>query len=176
MARKDIGRQLEDFIRRKIKPKLDLNDLSKRDLEDLSDLTIEEMKKAISKGQTTIEGGKRRFPAYKNPENYPDKIMKHFPKKRRRPVNLNLSGKFLSKLSSKVETQKRKFGLVTKRRVRIGFFDQLSKKKEQGHREGANGQPKRPIIPTRSESFSKRILTKVRKEYIKKVKRIFDKN
>jgi hypothetical protein len=79
---------------------------------------------------------------------YPYSVQKDFPNKRPRPVNLFLSGDFLSNLTYAL-------GIRGKAQViEIGFFDDLSAKKESGHREGVNGQPKRPIIPTGSERFS----------------------
>lgn len=79
---------------------------------------------------------------------YPFSVQSEFPDKRPRPVNLFLSGDFLSNLSYAL-------GIRGKAQViEIGFFDDLSAKKESGHRDGVNGQPKRPIIPTGSERFS----------------------
>jgi hypothetical protein len=71
--------------------------------------------------------------------------------KRVRPVNLKLTGAFLSALEFGIGRVGKKV-LVT-----IGFFDQEQVKKELGHREGANGQPKRPIIPRGSEMFGQTI-------------------
>jgi hypothetical protein len=43
--------------------------------------------------------------------------------------------------------------------VNIGYDDQLSIKKESGHREGVNDQPSRPTIPVikNGEEFASRI-------------------
>lgn len=76
---------------------------------------------------------------------YPYNQTDEFPSKRIRPVNLTLSGDFLSNLTWRWD---RKTG------VDIGYFDELSAKKEQGHREGVNSQPKRPTIPRRSEKLN----------------------
>lgn len=71
--------------------------------------------------------------------------------KKARPVNLYLTGAFLSALSFG-------FGKAGKKmRVAIGFFDPKEAIKEKGHREGANGQAKRPIIPRGSERFNETI-------------------
>lgn len=71
--------------------------------------------------------------------------------KRPRPVNLFLTGKFLNALESHVTGTAGHFG------IEIGFFDAKQAVKEQGHREGANGQPQRPIIPINREDFAQSI-------------------
>lgn len=68
---------------------------------------------------------------------YPFNVLKDFPNKRLRPVNLFLSGKFLKSLQS----------VFRANTITLRFNTKLSKDKELGHREGANGQPKRPILP-----------------------------
>lgn len=71
--------------------------------------------------------------------------------KKARPVNLTLTGAFLSSLTFG-------FGSAGKKmRVVIGFFDPKQAIKEKGHREGANGQPKRPIIPKGNQKFNETI-------------------
>ena len=96
---------------------------------------------------------------------YPYSVQKTFPNKKPRPVNLFLSGDFLSNLTYAL-------GRVGKKQlITIGFFDELSKKKESGHRVGVNGQPKRPIIPDSTESFSQIIkldILKIMKDVIKR--------
>jgi hypothetical protein len=114
------------------------------------DLIVKLMLEKIAKGLSPIEG-KPRFPGYKDPKKYPGskQVKEDFPDKRNRPVNLTLSGKFLSGLKSKVSPVR---GQIT-----IGFFDAYGKTLEQGHREGANGQRERPIIPEPSEDLAKSI-------------------
>lgn len=68
--------------------------------------------------------------------------------KKPRPVNLELTGDFLKSLLVWFS------GTGKTKAVHIGFKDDLSKKKEQGHREGANGQPKRPMIPQGNETLT----------------------
>lgn len=82
---------------------------------------------------------------------YPYSVMKDFPNKRERPVNLELSGAFLADLKAK----------PTPKGVTIGFGTELSELKEQGHREGVNGQPRRPIIPEGDEDFSPSIYRRI---------------
>lgn len=144
---------------------------------------VNEIKNSAAIGLSPIEG-KGRFPAYKavaaaktiqklirsargrkaskdkiaglkeslkdRKAGYPASVQKDFPNKRNRPVNLYLSGKMLADLTYEK--------LKTIAGVEIGYFDRESQLKEQGHREGANGQPKRPTIPIGSEKFSIRIL------------------
>jgi hypothetical protein len=135
----DITADLEKAIREG----LDLKRLKKREMDFVARAIIFEMKQNISKGISPITG--KRFPAYKNPARYPGD------QKPQRPVNLYLTGDFLDNLAYKIE-------LGTKPKVLIGFWDQESILKEKGHREGANTQPKRPIIPIGGETFSKRLL------------------
>jgi hypothetical protein len=83
---------------------------------------------------------------------YPDSVLNKFPNKRRRPVNLKLSGKFLDNgLEQWNEGLKQKFS------VAIGFKKKPFVDYERGHREQANGQGFRPIIPQQQEKFVKSI-------------------
>lgn len=160
-----------------------IDSISKSEKEEIGEAAVDQMKNLISKGISPIEG-RGRFPEYKWAGNrkdvisavaaatrgdrssgarkerskskkaysnkYPFSAQKEFPDKRPRPVNLFLSGDFLSNLKVQVRN-----------RIFIGFFDKLSSKKEEGHREGANGQPSRPIIPIDGERFSTTIVRKV---------------
>lgn len=134
---------------------------------------IREMKNLIKKGVSPIaEFG--RFPAYKwagranqalkvsrsltgakkkrarakaksiKSNKYPYSVQHKFPWKRERPVNLELSGDFLYDLEAR----------PLRNGVSIGFATKKAELKEQGHREGVNGQPPRPIIPQKKENFS----------------------
>lgn len=117
---------------------------------------LEMMKDRISKGISPIEG-KPRFPRYINPKNYPAKARKNFPNKRNRPVNLFLSGRFLSELTARVSP--------AQGRITIGFWSEYGKTLEDGHRNGANGQPSRPIIPEENERFARSIRLSIIKLY-----------
>lgn len=74
-------------------------------------------------------------------------------KKFPRPVNLFLTGAFLQALTfafKRTENQK----MI----VEIGWFgDPENAIKEKGHREGANGQPKRPTLPRGNERWNQTI-------------------
>lgn len=161
---KAIFRKLEREIKKGLNPRK----INRKILKGAGDVLIDEIKKRVAKGQSPIQEQPRRFPAYKNPKNYPDKVRKRFPQKRRRPVNLYLSGKFLESLKYKVKTGKRP-------RITIGFFSRKSKAKEKGHREGARGQPKRPVIPERSEQFTRPILRAVELYLIKALDKVLGK-
>jgi hypothetical protein len=143
-------------------------------------IEVGEMKDLISKGVSPI-ARKGRFDAYKwagaaakimkvarrlsgdrrakakqkaeslKKSKYPYSVQKEFPNKRERPVNLYLSGAFLSDLVARP--------LV--KGVAIGFRSRLSELKEQGHREGVNGQPQRPIIPDKGEDFSPSVYRRI---------------
>ena len=135
----NITADLEKAVREAV----DLRKIKPVELDKIAKSVIFEMKDNISGGISPISG--RRFPAYKNPPSYPGD------RKPQRPVNLDLTGEFLDNLSYRVFQG-------SKPRIEVGFYDYKSIKKEQGHRDGANGQPKRPIIPTGSETFSRRLL------------------
>lgn len=120
------------------------------------DLIVAAMKERIAKGLSPIEG-KDRFPGYKDTKKYPASEKKNFPDKRNRPVNLFLSGKFLSQLRATVSPVR---GQIT-----VGFTQTYGKKLEKGHREGANGQKQRPIIPESGEQLAKSIRLSILKLY-----------
>lgn len=86
----------------------------------------------------------------KNRKFYPDSVQSQYPNKKRRPVNLYLSGDFLDNLGELTEDRK----LGKDFNVSLGFKGKFAKY-EQGHREMANGQGFRPIIPIKegNETF-----------------------
>lgn len=78
--------------------------------------------------------------------------------KKPRPVNLLLTGEFLFHLQAIVT------GVAGKHGLEIGFFDSKNAAKEDGHREGVNGQPSRPIIPLSGEDFAVTITNAIYKK------------
>lgn len=136
--------------------------VEKSDAEDIGKVVIDEMKNMISKGISPILD-QGRFPAYKNPERYPGKL------KNKRPVNLKLSGSFLDSLKYKAVTSKS--GYATE----IFYKGKKQNLKEQGHRDGANGQPSRPTIPQDGEQFAARIKRLYSKIYKDRINRILKK-
>ena len=102
------------------------------------------MKSVIESGTSPIEG-KGKFPRYKDPKRYPGKL------KKPTPVNLKLTGEFLDALTADVVQGD--YGKA----VEI-YYAGDQEVKEQGHREGSNGQPSRPTLPAlKGEQFSARI-------------------
>lgn len=150
---KTLGQDLKKIIEKE----KDLRYLTKSDLAEIGRIVIKETVQKANKGISPLTG--KRFPAYINPTNYPDKVKKKFPTKRRRPVNLHLSGDFLSSLIFEARPG-------SKPSIRFTFSDNLSKLKEKGHREGAGGQPKRPIMPDRNETWSKDIVLQITKALV----------
>jgi hypothetical protein len=102
--------------------------------EKLGAACIYEMKRLITVGKSPIKGT-GKFPPYKNKKKYPGD------RKPGTPVNLKLSGDFLNSLRSKMVSNPK--GINS---VKIYFDSEESVNKELGHRQGANGQPKRPIM------------------------------
>ena len=149
----NLGAELKRFEAKVKRAMIDSkHGIKNAQLNEVATIGVIEMKDRIQRGQSPIKG-RGRFPAYKNPKKYPGK------RKPKRPVNLYLSGVFLKAL--------RGIGYRVGQEiyVRIGFSDSLNAEKERGHREGANGQPKRPIIPEGNETFTPRILLKMKKAY-----------
>jgi hypothetical protein len=133
-----------------VENKGDLRKLKSKSLNAIADSLIKEIKDRIAAGISPITG--KRFQSYKNPKKYPGN------KKPSRPVNLYLSGDFLRSLRTRFRSGKNPI-------ITVYFTKALSELKEQGHREGANGQRKRPIIPQGKEGFTDGILTAVRKVF-----------
>lgn len=130
--------------------------LTPKDLVEIGEEVISEIKRSVDIGKSPVSTG-GRFPAYKrggDPDGYPNSVKKRYPNKRNRPVNLRLSGEFLDK-ALRYKTN------PSKQALSIGFFDSKNAAKEQGHREGAKGQPKRPIIPQGSEKFSLQVTQRI---------------
>ena len=129
--------------------------IKKKEAVKLGEIILKLMRSLISKGLYPIKG-KGRFKAYKDLKKYPKKVRYKYPDKGDRPVNLWLSGDFIKSLD--VDTFKfTKGGWGTKIRI----TGDKNKKKESGHRDGVNGQPKRPIIPSGNEKFAKKIQVKI---------------
>lgn len=116
--------------------------LTPGDSKRIGQYVIDEMRSLIESGVSPIVGAgfTGRFPGYKNPAKYPGT------RKSSSPVNLRLSGQQLGALGSRVSSSKGGNASVV-----VGYNDSLAKKKEQGHREGVNSQPKRPTIPDTSQ-------------------------
>jgi hypothetical protein len=114
---------------------------------------VGKIKEEIARGLSPLT--RRKFPRYKNPDRYPGDRKPH------QPVNLELTGKFLSDL--KIDS------VVTSGRditVNLYYAGAKSPLIEQGHREGANGQPRRPTIPQGDENFSRFLTKEIESAYV----------
>lgn len=135
-------------LKRDIQTKADMQRiLNPRVMQEIADVTVEEMLAGIAEGKSPI-AGKGNFPAYKNPKKYPGK------RKPARPVNLELTGQMLSSLRYRINQAK-----LT---ITLFYAGAKAKKKELGHREGANGQPRRPSLPLDNENLNARIAKRIR--------------
>jgi len=152
-----------------------LNDAPKAvrrdDAREMGKGVIKLMKALISTGKSPIES-RGSFPAYRG--GYKAQIknkgyvysggQKY--SKSLSPVNLKVSGRFLSKIVSSTERGKYGFG------VTVGFNQDYGKDLEKYHRRGANGQAKRPIIPNSRELFTPKIMNYYKREVIKSMNRV----
>lgn len=120
--------------------------ITRADYRRAGDAVVRAMLTDVARGQSPIRGN-RAFKGYINPTKYPGN------RKPRTPVNLRLTGDFLDNLEVRLRRGARNPTL------RIGFFRKKQILKELGHREGAGGQPKRPIIPDdkKGERFNVKI-------------------
>jgi len=121
--------------------------IDQRTAEQVGVQVIKEMKSLVSKGISPIDG-EGKFPKYKNPQKYPGS------RKAKSPVNLKLSGDFLNALSHRLTAES--FGKGTEL-----FFSNGQDIKEIGHRDGARGQPERPIMPSEKNEQFVRIIRDV---------------
>lgn len=123
------------------------NIITKSDADAVGRNCVSAMLKQISQGTSPVQGW-GRFPRYKDKKKYPGKANLAKGKKYS-PVNLRLTGQFLESLNYRVHKGKNGYY------VSIGYANRTAQKKEQGHREGANGQAVRPTIPQDGETFSR---------------------
>lgn len=147
---------LKDRIRRLRKP------INRKDGNRLGRGVVEEIKNTTLKGGSSVRGGEfgGRMPKYK--PSYLDSIKRgRFPGKKIRPVNLRLTGDFMKSLKFKLAKTPQGFA------PDVGYFNRKSKQKEEGHREGANNQEKRPTIPEpkKGEKFGAKIDVFIRRFY-----------
>jgi len=137
------------------------NPTRKSDAQALGNLIVREMKKDIANLKSPIRG-RGAFPALK--DSY--KKVKQRAGKGGKP-DLKFTGKFLKSLRATVNKLKRGGYSAT-----IGFSSAFSKTKELGHREGANGQKERPIIPNSKEGFNNHISKEIKTFFLKRMRDI----
>lgn len=151
---KDIGLSLEKAI------KSIMND---RTTNRVAQQVIVDIKKRVARGQNPIREWPRRYEKYKNAtvskgkrRGYPFSVQKQYPNKKQRPVNLQLSSDMLGDMDYTIDRN-----IPGSAKIDIDYQTDLSKNKESGHREGVNGQPKRPILA----------LTEKKEQYISPIQR-----
>lgn len=138
-----------------LKDRLDsFRHLKREEAEQIGKQTVAAMKSLIASGTSPIEG-KGKFAPYKHPQRYPGKRKAHS------PVNLRLTGEMLDSLGYVVLPRNGKDGFA----AYIGYDSVQSTLKESGHREGVNGQPRRPTLPNagKGERFVSAIVEAYRK-------------
>jgi len=127
----------------------------------LGEEVVSEMKRFISKGVSPVEGI-GRFRQYS--KNYPESVQGEYPAKRKRPVNLYLSGQMLSELKHKVRSGK--FGKITE----VGFYD-----KEASDKAKKNAGLGRPALPEDADrllvSIQRIIFKRFREALLRNVKK-----
>lgn len=122
---------------------------------------VDGIKDLTKKGISPIRG-EGRMPRYKNPKKYPGD---RFPGKKKTPVNLRLTGDMMRSLGHKESKDGAAYKTVVK------YDDPDQEIKEQGHREGANDQPKRPTLAQGNEEIAKTIENEVRDLYLEALER-----
>jgi hypothetical protein len=140
---------------------------NKKTSEKVGKTVIIEMKNLIAKGISPIAAPwPNKFEKYK--PSYIDTIKKQkgeYRGKKVSPVNLKLTGDFLKSLTSGTVNN------INGTFAKAFFNDETSALKEKGHREGANKQKKRPVIPIKNEKFRATILTQAKKMYTEDAKK-----
>ena len=103
---------------------------------------------------------------------YPNSVKKKFPRKRKRPVNLELSSKMLKFINWKRKTGGIKFGLISAPSEIKDIFE--------SHNDGTNEKrnvPRRAVIPSRNgEMFAVSIQQLVRKKYLARIRQLLGRN
>jgi len=137
-------KETEKRLRKLTKP------LNKGQAKNLANTIKDGMLAEILSGTSPISG-KGPYKAYRG--SYRKRIQAgRLGSKQLSPVNLQLSGDFLSDLKAlAVKDPKGGFSSI------VGYFTKLSRAKESGHREGVNKQAKRPTIPIGNERFNNKI-------------------
>lgn len=138
-----------------------LKRLPVKDVKAIAQTFIGKMKEEIARGLSPIT--RKKFPRYKDTEKYPGKLKAHA------PVNLELSGDMLSDLKTEAVIT-----TGTEIYILLKYATRRSSLKEQGHREGANGQPKRPTLPQGRENFSDHLTKSLEADYAALMERKFD--
>lgn len=135
-----------------------------------AEIVVDGMKRTVEGGNSPIT--RQRFPAYRG--SYREKIAKgRIPGKSLQPVNLTLTGRFLRSLTAFSPIRRNKQGYISI----VGFDPRFgdSEDKEKGHRDGANNQAKRPIIPVGSEKIHQSIISPAVEFLVESINKIISK-
>lgn len=126
---------------------------NKSEANDIAEKMLKKIKELISVGISPISG--RKMPGYRGSykQGIKDGVYSKYGKQQR-PINLKLTGDFLKALNTKTK----KAANSQRYSVIISIDGEKEVLKEKGHREGANGQAERPIIPKGSENFTQKVL------------------
>ena len=141
----------------------------------LGDRVVGDVKDFIAVGKSPVKG-KSRYKGYaaqrlkgQDPKTlYPNSVKKQYPSKRKRPVNLSLSGKMLSKLT----WEKIKGG------VRVGLINASAEIKEIFNAHNSKNAPnrkfpRRPMLPTgKGEDFTQYIKQRINSLYRARIRQI----
>lgn len=167
LDKKKVTEMIEELIKAQ---KLAIS--TQKDADRLGKDVIKSMKELIGSGVSPIAG--KKFPGYKDSYkaaikgNRYDGLGKYVT-----PVNLKLTGEFLKNLTFRV------LDSGPNKVPEVGFFDNESQLKEKGHREGANSQKKRPIIPQGDErvaqTIKKTLVDHYKKLMVEAIKQVIDK-
>jgi hypothetical protein len=134
--------------------------VTKELLQGVGETILNLVKKNTADGISSVEGGSRRFEAYKDVKKYPGKL------KPQRPVNLFLTGKMTNALSVNIIIG----GQVNKVEFYFDSVDELLK--YETHHYGKNGVPSRKMFPVdRGENFSQAINLAINKELEKGIEK-----
>lgn len=138
----------------------------------VGDEIVRLMKSEIKSGKSPI-AGKGGFPAYRG--SYRERIQRTGKingfNKSLQPVNLKVSGQMLRNLKPFVLKTLSASGFQTI----VGYRGTLAQQKEKGHREGVNGQARRPTIPQDDERFNRKINKRINEIYLKRLNQLLKK-
>ena len=142
-----------------------------RTAENIAFDVIDEINRFTSRGQSPVKG-EGRFVGYKAQQvtgsqkkkrkssepkrGYPYNVMKYYPNKRARPVNLRLSGEMLASLDHTFDRPSQT--------IELGIFDPEQALKAETHNQGTQEPdvPRRPFLPTaEGEEFAESIRRKI---------------
>lgn len=137
---------------------------------DIGRTVVESAKEMIAGGQAPIRGGNNRFESYKaqakrSKKGYPYNVMKKYPGKKVRPVNLELSGSMLADYT---------FTLLRPNVIGVGIDPSLGSSDKNSeiakyHQNGTDKMAKRQIIPNDNQEWAVSIMRAIKEIYGKRL-------